>query len=83
MWRMRMCRSSSRARTARVRKCIANIVQANSSVRDKPFLKVNLGALPNDLIEAELFGTEAGAFTGAKARIGRFEAADGGTLFHG
>jgi len=60
---------------------LANIVQANSSVRDKPFLKVNLGALPNDLIEAELFGTEAGAFTGAKARIGRFEAADGGTLF--
>jgi DNA-binding NtrC family response regulator len=60
---------------------IANIVQANSSVRDKPFIKVNLGALPNDLMEAELFGTEAGAFTGAKARIGRFEAADGGTLF--
>ena len=60
---------------------LANIVQANSSVRDKPYLKVNLGALPNDLIEAELFGTEAGAFTGAKARIGRFEAADGGTLF--
>ncbi len=60
---------------------IATIVQANSSVRDKPFIKVNLGALPNDLMEAELFGTEAGAFTGAKARIGRFEAADGGTLF--
>jgi DNA-binding NtrC family response regulator len=60
---------------------LATIVQANSSVRDKPFIKVNLGALPNDLIEAELFGTEAGAFTGAKARIGRFEAADGGTLF--
>jgi DNA-binding NtrC family response regulator len=60
---------------------LANIVQANSSVRDKPFLKVNLGALPSDLMEAELFGTEAGAFTGAKARIGRFEAADGGTLF--
>jgi DNA-binding NtrC family response regulator len=60
---------------------LANIVQANSSVRDKPFLKVNLGALPNDLIEAELFGTEAGAFTGARARTGRFEAADGGTLF--
>jgi DNA-binding NtrC family response regulator len=44
-------------------------------------LKVNLGALPNDLIEAELFGTETGAFTGARARVGRFEAADGGTLF--
>ncbi|HEU4626606.1 MAG TPA: sigma-54 dependent transcriptional regulator [Steroidobacteraceae bacterium] len=60
---------------------LADIVQANSSVRDKPYLKVNLGALPNDLMEAELFGTEAGAFTGARARTGRFEAADGGTLF--
>jgi DNA-binding NtrC family response regulator len=60
---------------------IANIVHANSSVRDKPFLKVNLGALPNELMEAELFGTETGAFTGARARTGRFEAADGGTLF--
>jgi DNA-binding NtrC family response regulator len=50
-------------------------------VRGKPYLKVNLGALPNELIEAELFGTEAGAFTGARARPGRFEAADGGTLF--
>ncbi|HEY8507008.1 MAG TPA: sigma-54 dependent transcriptional regulator [Steroidobacteraceae bacterium] len=60
---------------------LANIVHANSSVRSKPFLKVNLGALPDDLIEAELFGTEAGAFTGARARPGRFEAADGGTLF--
>ena len=60
---------------------LADIVQANSTVRGKPYLKVNLGALPNDLIEAELFGTEAGAFTGARARVGRFEAADGGTLF--
>ena len=60
---------------------LADIVQANSTVRGKPYLKVNLGALPNELIEAELFGTEAGAFTGAKARTGRFEAADGGTLF--
>jgi DNA-binding NtrC family response regulator len=60
---------------------LADIVQANSTVRGKPYLKVNLGALPNDLIEAELFGTEAGAFTGARARIGRFEGADGGTLF--
>jgi DNA-binding NtrC family response regulator len=59
---------------------LADIVQANSTVRARPYLKVNLGALPNDLIEAELFGTEAGAFTGARARIGRFEAADGGTL---
>jgi transcriptional regulator with GAF, ATPase, and Fis domain len=42
---------------------------------------VNAGALPDQLIEAELFGTESGAFTGAKTRAGRFEAADGGTLF--
>src|SRR5579872_4988441 len=60
---------------------IADIIQANSAVRARPYLKVNLGALPDELIEAELFGTESGAFTGARARSGRFEAADGGTLF--
>ncbi|MGH8129978.1 MAG: sigma-54-dependent transcriptional regulator [Steroidobacteraceae bacterium] len=60
---------------------IADILQANSTVRDGPYVKVNLGALPETLMEAELFGTEAGAFTGAKARTGRFEAADGGTIF--
>ncbi len=61
---------------------IAEVVQANSSVSSNPFIKVNIGALPVDLLEAELFGAEAGAFTGAnKKRIGRFEAADGGTLF--
>ncbi|WHZ17885.1 MAG: Histidine kinase/response regulator hybrid protein [Rhodanobacteraceae bacterium] len=61
---------------------IAEIVHANSAVKDKPLLTVNCGALPSELIEAELFGAEAGAFTGAaRAREGRFEAADGGTLF--
>ncbi|MFZ0498904.1 MAG: sigma-54 dependent transcriptional regulator [Steroidobacteraceae bacterium] len=60
---------------------LADIIQANSTVRTGPYLKVNLGALPQELIESELFGTEAGAFTGARARIGRFEAANGGTLF--
>jgi DNA-binding NtrC family response regulator len=60
---------------------LADIVHANSARKDKPYIKVNAGALPDQLIEAELFGTETGAFTGAKARIGRFEAADGGTLF--
>lgn len=61
---------------------IAAIVQANSSVRDGPFVTLNCGALPAELIEAELFGAEAGAYTGAnKSREGRFEAADGGTLF--
>ena len=61
---------------------IAAIVHANSSVRSGPFIAVNCGALPGELIEAELFGAEAGAYTGAnKAREGRFELADGGTLF--
>jgi DNA-binding NtrC family response regulator len=61
---------------------IAELVQAQSPLKDKPFIRVNCGALPGDLIEAELFGAEAGAYTGAnKARVGRFEAADGGTLF--
>src|SRR5579862_3069499 len=60
---------------------LADIVQVNSERAGQPYLKVNLGALPNELIEAELFGTETGAFTGARARTGRFEAADGGTLF--
>ena len=61
---------------------IAAIIQANSSVKIGPFIKVNVGALPKDLMEAELFGAEAGAFTGAtRVRQGRFEAADGGTLF--
>lgn len=61
---------------------IAEVVQANSQVKDAPFVKVNVGALPENLIEAELFGAEAGAFTGAtKKREGRFEAANGGTLF--
>ena len=60
---------------------IADIVQANSTVKWRPYVKVNVGALPDTLMEAELFGTEAGAFTGAKARTGRFEAADGGTIF--
>ncbi len=61
---------------------IAAVIQANSSVKDGPFVAVNCGALPSELIEAELFGVETGAYTGAgKAREGRFEAADGGTLF--
>jgi len=60
---------------------LADIVHANSARKNAPYIKVNAGALPDQLIEAELFGTEAGAFTGAKARSGRFEAADGGTLF--
>jgi DNA-binding NtrC family response regulator len=61
---------------------IAQIVHANSTVRKGPFVAVNCGAIPSELIEAELFGAEAGAYTGAvRARAGRFELADGGTLF--
>ena len=61
---------------------IAQIVHANSSVRSGPFVAINCGAIPAELIEAELFGAEAGAYTGAtRARSGRFELADGGTLF--
>ncbi len=64
------------------KECIAQIVHANSAVKGKPLVTVNCGALPSELIEAELFGAEAGAYTGAtRAREGRFEAADGGTLF--
>jgi DNA-binding NtrC family response regulator len=62
---------------------IAEIVQANSSRSKGAFVTVNCGALPSELIEAELFGAEPGAYTGApnRAREGRFEVADGGTLF--
>jgi DNA-binding NtrC family response regulator len=61
---------------------IAEVVQANSRCADGPFIKVNVGALPSDLMEAELFGAEAGSYTGiTKRRLGRFERADGGTLF--
>ena len=61
---------------------IAELLQANSRRRKQPFVKVNAGGLPDELLESELFGAEAGAFTGAKRlRIGRFETANGGTLF--
>jgi DNA-binding NtrC family response regulator len=61
---------------------IAEIVHANSRRRRKPFVKVNAGAIPENLIESELFGAEAGAYTGStRLRIGRFEAANGGTIF--
>ncbi|HZX80949.1 MAG TPA: sigma-54 dependent transcriptional regulator, partial [Lysobacter sp.] len=60
----------------------AEIVHANSATKAGPFVALNCGALPGELIEAELFGAEAGAYTGAnRAREGKFEAADGGTLF--
>ena len=61
---------------------LADFIQQNSSRAEQPFVKVNMGALPHDLMEAELFGAEKGAFTGANSqRQGRLESADGGTLF--
>jgi DNA-binding NtrC family response regulator len=61
---------------------IANRLHALSRRADKPFVKVNMGGIPESVFEAEMFGHVKGAFTDAKAdRIGRFELADGGTLF--
>ncbi|WP_374048171.1 sigma-54 interaction domain-containing protein [Clostridium sp. MB40-C1] len=62
---------------------IAKYIHKNSNRHDKQFLEINCGAIPHSLIEAELFGYERGAFTGAnkEGKIGLFEAADGGTLF--
>ncbi len=61
---------------------IANAIHYSSPRRDGPFIKVNCGAIPESLIDSELFGHERGAFTGAISRKrGRFERADGGTIF--
>ncbi len=60
---------------------LARFIHSNSCRRDKPFIKVNCAALPNDLLESELFGYERGAFTGAlNEKPGKFELADKGTL---
>lgn len=61
---------------------VARNLHYHSSRREKPFVPVNCGAIPAELLESELFGHEKGAFTGAiNARAGRFEMAEGGTLF--
>lgn len=61
----------------------AHSIHNSSSRRNKPFVKVNCAAIPDDLLESELFGYEHGAFTGAKkgGKIGKFEVADQGTIF--
>lgn len=61
---------------------IANVIHTNSKRKSYPFVSVNCGAIPSNLIESELFGHEAGAFTGANhSRIGKFELANKGTVF--
>jgi two-component system, NtrC family, response regulator AtoC len=61
---------------------VAKALHYNSSRARKPFVIVNMGAIPEELVESELFGHEKGAFTDARdRRIGKFEEADGGTIF--
>ncbi len=61
---------------------IANALHRHSPRAEKPFVALNMAAIPHDLMESELFGHEKGSFTGAQnTRIGRFEQSDGGTLF--
>lgn len=61
---------------------VAKAIHKNSDIKDGPFVAVNCSALPENLLESELFGHSKGSFTGAiKDKIGRFELADGGTLF--
>jgi transcriptional regulator with GAF, ATPase, and Fis domain len=61
---------------------LVRALHANSKRADKPFVPINCGAIPRELLESELFGHEKGAFTHAiRSRAGRFELADGGTIF--
>lgn len=61
---------------------VANAIHYNSDRKNKPFIAVNMAAIPRELLESEFFGHEKGAFTGAtESKIGKFEQADGGTIF--
>ena len=64
------------------KEAVADMIHELSVRRDGPLIKVNCGAIPESLLDSELFGHEKGAFTGAQAsRPGYFEMAEGGTLF--
>ncbi|WP_298067325.1 sigma 54-interacting transcriptional regulator [uncultured Mailhella sp.] len=64
------------------KEAVADAIQQNSARRNEPFIKINCGAIPENLIDSELFGYAKGAFTGASGtKAGYFEMADGGTLF--
>jgi DNA-binding NtrC family response regulator len=61
---------------------VARMIHANSTRRDRPFVKVNCAAIPHELLESELFGYEPGAFTGAnRQKLGKFDQANNGTIF--
>lgn len=70
-----------RGETGAGKEVVTRTLHAASARRHRPLVAVNCGALPKGLVESELFGTEAGAFTGARRREGRIAEADGGTLF--
>jgi len=73
---------SIKGETGTGKELVARTIHYNSSRKDKPFVAVNMGAIPRELLESELFGHEKGAFTGAFTRnIGKFEEASGGTIF--
>ena len=81
-WRPRGRPSSSPARAASGKEVVARAIHDRSDRSDQPFVAINCGAIPEGLIESELFGHERGSFTGAvEAKAGLFEVAGAGTLF--